>query len=122
MPAAGENACAGPALKGNVDPSRRLLSLAAIRDGMNQGTAAKIGGMDRRQVRCRTARPAVDESVRPRDDEAMHPIAQRLAARWRRIDLKRVIANKFSGEFMSATSELFEQARRGGRATMPRTS
>ena len=31
--------------------SRRLLSLAAIRDGMDRGEAAKIGGMDRQPLR-----------------------------------------------------------------------
>ena len=31
--------------------SRRLLSLAAIRDGMDRGEAAKIGGMDRQTLR-----------------------------------------------------------------------
>jgi transposase len=35
----------------DVDRSRRLLSLAAIRDGMDQGAAAKIGGMDRQTLR-----------------------------------------------------------------------
>ena len=31
----------------NVNQSRRLLSLAAVRDGMDRRAAAKIGGMDR---------------------------------------------------------------------------
>jgi putative transposase len=30
-----------------VNQSRRLLSLAAVRDGMDRGAAAKVGGMDR---------------------------------------------------------------------------
>ena len=34
----------------NVNQSRRLLSLAAVRDGMDRGSAAKIGGMDRQTV------------------------------------------------------------------------
>jgi len=34
-----------------VNQSRRLLSLAAIRDGMDRGAAAKIGGMDRQTLR-----------------------------------------------------------------------
>jgi hypothetical protein len=33
-----------------VNQSRWLLSLAAVRDGMNRGEAAKIGGMDRRTL------------------------------------------------------------------------
>ena len=31
--------------------SPRLLSLAAVRDGMDRGSAAKIGGMDRQTLR-----------------------------------------------------------------------
>ena len=34
-----------------VNQSRRLLSLAAVRDGMDRGSAAKIGGMDRQTLR-----------------------------------------------------------------------
>ena len=34
-----------------VSQSRRLLSLAAVRDGMNRAGAAKIGGMDRQTLR-----------------------------------------------------------------------
>jgi hypothetical protein len=34
-----------------VNQSRRLLSLAAVRDGMDPGSAAKIGGMDRQTLR-----------------------------------------------------------------------
>jgi transposase len=35
----------------DVNRSRRLLSLAAVRDGMDRGAAAKIGGMDRQTLR-----------------------------------------------------------------------
>ncbi|RFB76468.1 helix-turn-helix domain-containing protein [Methylovirgula sp. 4M-Z18] len=35
----------------DVDQSRRLLSLAAVRDGMNREAAAKSGGMDRQTLR-----------------------------------------------------------------------
>jgi transposase len=35
----------------DVNQSRRLLSLAAVRDGMDRGAAAKIGGMDRQALR-----------------------------------------------------------------------
>ena len=31
----------------DANQSRRLLSLAAVRDGMDRSSAAKIGGMDR---------------------------------------------------------------------------
>jgi hypothetical protein len=35
----------------NVNQSRRPLSLAAVRDGMDRGSAAKIGGMGRQTLR-----------------------------------------------------------------------
>ncbi len=35
----------------NAKQSRRLLSIAAIYDGMNRGEAAKVGGMDRQILR-----------------------------------------------------------------------
>jgi transposase len=34
-----------------VSRSRRLLSLAAVRDGMDRAAAAKVGGMDRQTLR-----------------------------------------------------------------------
>ena len=34
----------------DVNQSRRLLSLAAVRDGMDRGWAARIGGMDRQML------------------------------------------------------------------------
>ena len=35
----------------DVNQSRRLLSLAAVRDGKDRGEAARIGGMDRQTLR-----------------------------------------------------------------------
>jgi hypothetical protein len=35
----------------DVNQSQRLLSLAAVRDGMDRGEAAKIGGKDRQTLR-----------------------------------------------------------------------
>src|ERR1700679_2404402 len=35
----------------DANQSRRLLSLAAVQDGMDRGSAAKIGGMDRQTLR-----------------------------------------------------------------------
>src|ERR1700684_1560527 len=35
----------------DVNQSRRLLSLAGVRDGMDRGAAAKIGSMDRQTLR-----------------------------------------------------------------------
>src|ERR1700730_14919347 len=37
----------------DANQSRRLLSLAAVRDGMDRGSAAKSGGMDRQTLRDR---------------------------------------------------------------------
>ena len=34
----------------DVNQSRRLLSLAGVRDGMDRGAAARIGGMDRQTL------------------------------------------------------------------------
>ena len=35
----------------DANQSRRLLSLAAVREGMRRGDAARIGGMDRQTLR-----------------------------------------------------------------------
>src|ERR1700729_4064376 len=35
----------------DANQSRRLLSLAAVREGIDRGSAAKIGGMDRQTLR-----------------------------------------------------------------------
>ena len=35
----------------DANQSRRLLSLAAVREGIDRGSAAKIGGMDRQMLR-----------------------------------------------------------------------
>ncbi len=92
--------------------SRRLLSLAAVLDGMDRGEAARIGGMDRQTLRDWVHRfnelgphGLLDRhggGVEPRLSEAQKA---KLAAiveagpdretdgvvRWRRVDLQRVI-------------------------------
>ena len=99
----------------DVNQSRRLLSLAAVRDGMDRGAAAKIGGMDRQTLRDWVHRfnasgpeGLIDnwtEGPKPRlSEEQLAQLAQIVEAgpdrekdgvvRWRRIDLKRVIAEK----------------------------
>ena len=40
----------------DANQSRRLRSLVAVRDGMDRGSAAKIGGMDRQTLRDRVHR------------------------------------------------------------------
>jgi transposase len=104
----------------DANQSRRLLSLAAVRDGMDRGSAAKIGGMDRQTLRDWVHRfnasgldGLLDNWTRgpkPRlSEEQMAQFAQIVEAgpdrekdgvvRWRRIDLKRVIAERFEVEF-----------------------
>ena len=96
----------------DANQSRRLLALAAIRDGMSRSDAAKVGGMDRQTLRDwvhrfndegpdglanRTApgrarylsdaqMSALGEIVETGPDPAVDGVV-----RWRRIDLKRVI-------------------------------
>ena len=104
----------------DVNQSRRLLSLAAVRDGMDRGAAAKVGGMGRQTLRDWVHRfnalgPAglIDNwtaGPKPRLSEAqLAEVAQLVEAgpdrekdgvvRWRRIDLKRVIAERFGVDF-----------------------
>jgi transposase len=103
-----------------VNQSRRLLSLAAVRDGMDRGAAAKVGGMDRQTLRDWVHRfnalgpeGVIDnwtQGPKPRlSAEQLAEVAQIVeagpdrekdgVARWRRIDLKRVIAERFGVEF-----------------------
>jgi transposase len=105
-----------------VKQSRRLLSLAAIRDGMDRGAAARIGGMDRQTLRDWVHRfnalgpeGLIDnwtDGPKPRlSAEQLAQLAQIVGVgpdrerdgvvRWRRIDLKRVIAEKFGVDFHS---------------------
>ena len=106
-----------------VNQSRRLLSLAAVRDGMDRGAAAKVGGMDRQTLRDWVHRfnalgpeGLIDnwtQGPKPRlSTEQLAEVAQIVEAgpdrgkdgvvRWRRIDLKRVIAERFGVEFSRA--------------------
>ena len=104
----------------NVSQSRRLLSLAAVRDGMDRGSAAKIGGMDRQTLRDWVHRFNASgpeglldnwtDGPKPRlSAEQLGELAEVVDAgpdrekdgvvRWRRIDLKRVIVEKFGVDF-----------------------
>jgi transposase len=104
----------------DVNQSRRLLSLAAVRDGMERGAAAKIGGMDRQTLRDWVHRfnalgPSGlfdnwTQGPKPRlSAEQLAAFAQIVEAgpdrekdgvvRWRRIDLKRVIDARFGVGF-----------------------
>src|SRR3984957_20195790 len=109
-----------------VNQSRRLLSLAAVRDGMDRGSAAKIGGGDRQTLRDWVHRfnasgleGLIDNwtaGPKPRlSAEQLAQFAQIVEAgpnrekdgvvRWRRLDHKRVIAEGSASTFIRAMSE-----------------
>lgn len=100
----------------DANQSRRLLSIAAVLEGMNRTEAAKIGGMDRQTLRDWVHRfneagpdglkdnwhrgnprrlspaqlKALSEIVETGPDRAIHGVV-----RWRRVDLRDVIAEQF---------------------------
>jgi putative transposase len=100
----------------NASQSRRLLSLAAVLEGMNRTDAARIGGMDRQTLRdwvhrfnahgpdglrnswskgpeprlSAEQRAEVAQLVESGPDRAVQGVV-----RWRRIDLQRVILERF---------------------------
>src|SRR4028119_834390 len=100
----------------NANQSRRLLSLAAVLDGMSRAEAARIGGMDRQTLRDwvhrfnergpeglkdtwskgnppRLSTEQQGELVRLVEigpDRAVHGVV-----RWRRVDLQRLLAERF---------------------------
>jgi transposase len=104
----------------DVHQSRRLLSLAAVRDGMERGDAAKIGGMDRQTLRDWVHRFNASgpdgllnnwtSGPTPRlSPDQLAEIAELVEAgpgrevdgvvRWRRVDLQRVIAARFGVDY-----------------------
>jgi transposase len=104
----------------DANQSRRLLSLAAVRDGMDRGSAARIGGMDRQTLRDGVHRFSASgpdglidnwtDGPKPRlSEEQLAKFARIVEAgpdrekdgvvRWRRIDLKRVIAERSGVDF-----------------------
>src|SRR5215210_9446824 len=108
----------------NANQSRRLLSLAAVLDGMSRTEAARIGGMDRQTLRdwvhrfnehgpeglldgwCKGPAPRLSAEQRAEiaqlvetgPDRAVHGVV-----RWRRIDLKRVIVERFGVAYHERT-------------------
>jgi transposase len=104
----------------DANQSRRLLSLAAVRDGMDRAEAAKIGGMDRQTLRDWVHRfnakgpdGLIDNwTSGPTPRLSAHQLAELTAivetgpdrrvdgvVRWRRIDLKRVIVERFGVDY-----------------------
>ena len=112
------------AVSKNASQRRRLLSLAAVLDGMNRTQAARIGGMDRQTLRDWVHRfnehgpeglkDAWSKGNPPRlspdqqadlarlvetgPDRAAHGVV-----RWRRIDLQRLIAERFGVAYHGRT-------------------
>jgi transposase len=108
----------------NANQSRRLLSLAAVVDGMSRTEAARIGGMDRQTLRDWVHRfnergpdglkDAWSKGNPPRlsaeqqaelarlvetgPDRAVHGVVC-----WRRIDLQRLIAERFGVAYHERT-------------------
>ena len=104
----------------DANQSRRLLSLAAVLDGMSRADAARIGGMDRQTLRDWVHRFNAAGPGRAFGHWSKGP-APRLSAaqmeelaaivetgpdreidgvvRWRRIDLKRVIKERFGVDY-----------------------
>jgi putative transposase len=108
--------------KGSKDAnqSRRLLSLAAVVEGMNRADAARIGGMDRQTLRDWVHRfnkagpdgllDAWANGPTPRLSPAQKTELAALVetgphrevdgvVRWRRVDLKRVINERFGIDY-----------------------
>jgi transposase len=108
----------------NANQSRRLLSLAAVLDGMNRTEAARIGGMDRQTLRdwvhrfnahgpdglldswskgpesrlSEEQRGEIAQLVETGPDRAVHGVV-----RWRRVDLQRVILERFGVAYHERT-------------------
>src|SRR5580658_7438883 len=104
----------------DANQSRRLLSLAAVLDGMTRADAARIGGMDRQTLRDWVHRFNEAGPDGLLDDWASGPESRlspeqkaELAAiveagpdpavdgvvRWRRVDLQRVIKERFGVDY-----------------------
>jgi transposase len=100
----------------DANRSRRLLSIAAVYDGMSRADAALVGGMDRQTLRDWVHRfnaegpdglcdhwyegPPRKLSAGHRDElaaivEAGPELARDGVVRWRRVDLKAIIAERF---------------------------
>ena len=100
----------------DVNQSRRLLWLAAVRDGMDRGSAARIGGMDRQTLRDWVHRfneygpeglidikpPGRPSKLSEEQREALKQLVETGpdpatdgVVRWRCVDLKRVLGQRF---------------------------
>jgi transposase len=108
----------------NANQSRRLLSLAAVLEGMNRTDAARIGGMDRQTLRDWVHRfnergpDGLNDTWSKGNPRRLSPHQQAELARlvetgpdraahgvvrWRRIDLKHLIAERFGVAYHERT-------------------
>ena len=108
----------------DANQGRRLLSLAAILDGMSRTEAARIGGMDRQTLRDWVHRfneggPDGLKDIRSKGHpsrlsaEQQRELAQLVetgpdravhgVVRWRRVDLKRLVAERFGVAYHERT-------------------
>jgi len=108
----------------HANQSRRLLSMAAVLDGMNRTEAAKIGGMDRQTLRDWVHRlnehgpeGLKDNLARPRPCRLTATQQVELAAivetgpdraiqgvvRWRRVDIQALVAERFGVKYHERT-------------------
>lgn len=114
---------------GDDRQSCRLLSIASIYDGMTRADAARVGGMDRQTLRDWVIRfnGSGPDGLKDRwfpkqrrlNDEQMKELAEIVESgpdadvdgvvRWRRVDLQRVIAERFGIPYHERTiSKLLE--------------
>lgn len=108
----------------DANQSRRLLSIAAVLDGMSRADAARLGGMDRQTLRDwvhrfneRGPEGCTDNWVREKPRrltqaqqaelfqivETGPDLAVDGVVRWRRVDLQRVIAKRFGVAYQERT-------------------
>lgn len=115
----------------DANQSRRLLSIAAVYDGMSRADAAKIGGMDRQTLRDWVHRFNAEGPDGLRDHwyegpprklaqahrdtlaaivEAGPELARDGVVRWRRADLKALIAQRFGVDYsLRSVSRLLDE-------------
>src|SRR6516164_3342846 len=119
----------------DADQARRLLSLAAVLDGMNRKDAAEIGAMDRQTLRDWAHRfnekgpaglingkaPGPVPKLSPEQKQELRRIVETGpdptrdgVVRWRCVDLRRVIKERFDVDLGG------EAHRRGDRAAVAR--
>jgi transposase len=108
----------------HANQSRRMLSLAAVLDGMNRTEAARIGGMDRQTLRDWVHRfneggPDGLKDIRSKGQPPRLSIDQLAAlativetgpdravdgvVRWRRIDLQKIVLERFGVDYHERT-------------------